>query len=122
MSTNSSYLETDGAGFDSAVLKSELPVLVAFATQWSRPCQILEPVLEEIAFSCAERLKVVWINADENPDLGLWYGIHAVPTIVYFVNGSVRGRIVGTASKTAMLSKLEAVSKDDADTRRHHDA
>jgi len=107
MTTNSNYLEIDGANFDSAVLKSELPVLVAFATQWSRPCQILESVLDEIAASYSEKLKVVRINADENPDLALWYGIHAVPTLLYFVAGNVRCKTVGTATKAAILSKLE---------------
>jgi thioredoxin 1 len=106
MTTNSNHLEIDGSSFDAAVLKSQLPVLVAFATQWSRPCQVLNTVLEEIAASCSEKLKVVRINADENPDLGLWYGIHAVPTLLYFVAGNVQCKIVGTATKAAILSRL----------------
>lgn len=116
MNTNSNYLEIDGANFDSAVLKSRLPVLVAFATQWSRPCQILEPVLDEIAASCKEKLKVVRINADENPDLGLWYGIHAVPTLLYFVAGNVQCKIVGTATKAAILSRLEPLASTENNT------
>ncbi|GMW02194.1 MAG: thioredoxin [Candidatus Hydrogenedentota bacterium] len=116
MTTNTNYLEIDGANFDSAVLKSRLPVLVAFATQWSRPCQVLNSVLEEIAASFADRLKVVRINADENPDLGLWYGIHAVPTLLYFVAGNVKCKIVGTATKAAILSRLEPLTSTQHNT------
>lgn len=119
---DSKRLNVDTVNFELEVLKSEHPVLVAFATQWSRPCQVLESVLDEIAASCSGKLKVVWINADENPDLGLWYGIQAVPTLLYFVAGNVRCRVVGTATKAAILSKLETASVADADTRRYHHA
>ena len=115
---NSKCVEVDTASFDLEVLRSEQPVLVAFTTKWSRPCQVLEPVLDEIASSCSAKLKVVWLNADENPDLGLWYGIQAVPTLLYFVAGNIRTKIVGTATQAAILSKLEAVSNIDATPRR----
>lgn len=113
---NSRPFQVDAANFDSEVLKSDLPVLAAFATQWSRPCQILETVLDEIASSCSDKLKIVWVNADENPDLGLWYGIQAVPTLLYFVGGDVRCKIVGTATKAAILSKLEPLACTDKNT------
>src|SRR5208283_3764455 len=96
----------DTADFGSEVLQSTQPVLVAFSTQWSRPCQVLEPVLDEVASTCSGELKVVRINADENPDLSLWYGVESVPTLLYFVDGNVRCRIVGTATQAAILSKL----------------
>jgi len=97
----------DETNFPLEVLRSTQPVLVAFSTQWSRPCQILEPVLDEIASSCPEKLKVVRVNADANPYLSLWYDIQSVPTLLHFVDGNVRCRIVGTATKAAILSKLD---------------
>jgi thioredoxin 1 len=109
--------EVDAANFALEVLKSERPVLVAFTTQWSRPCHVLGSVLDEIASSHPEMLKVVWVNADENPDLGLWYDIQAVPTLLYFVAGNVRTKIVGTSTKAAILSKLQAVSNTAVDTK-----
>ena len=113
---SSKRMKVDAANFELEVLKSEQPVLVAFVTQWSRPCNILEPVLEEIASSCSERLKVFRLNADENPDLGLWYGIQAVPTLLYFVAGNVQTRVVGTATKAAILSKLEPLACAEENT------
>lgn len=116
MTTNWNHQEIGGASFDATVLKSQLPVLVAFVTQWSRPCQVLESVLEEIAASYSDKLKVVRINADENPDLGLWYGIHAVPTLLYFVAGNVQRKIIGTATKAAILSRLEPFVSTEENT------
>lgn len=115
---DSKRLEVDAANFDLEVLKSEQPVLVAFTTHWSRPCQILESVLDEIASSCSGELKVVWVNADENPDLALCYDIHAVPTLLYFAGGSVQSKLVGTATKAAILSKVEVLPEIHAKLRR----
>jgi thioredoxin 1 len=70
-------------------------------------------VLDEIASIYSERLRVVWVNADDNPDLSLWYEIESIPTLLYFVAGNVRARIVGTASKEAILAKLEAASNTE---------
>jgi thioredoxin 1 len=54
------------------------------------------------------RSRSVKINADKNPDLSVWYGIQSIPTLLYFVDGTVRSRIVGTTSAEAILSKLNS--------------
>jgi len=95
--------------FEAEVLRSKLPVLVAFLALWSRPCHVLDAALEEVASAGAGRFKVVKINADDNPDLSLLYDIQSIPTLLYFVAGNLRARLVGTASKEAILSKLQTV-------------
>jgi thioredoxin len=97
------------ANFEAEVLKSKQPALVAFLAPWSRPCHILDAVLEEVAAACAGGVKVVKVNADDNPDLSLWYEIQSIPTLLYFVDGSLRAKVVGTASKDAILSKMHTV-------------
>jgi thioredoxin len=104
--------EVDEASFEAEVLKSKLPVLVAFSAPWSRPCQILGAELEEIAATCAGRVKVVKVNADDAPDLGLWYEIQSIPTLLLFVDGAPGARIVGTASKKAILARLPLAAGD----------
>ena len=103
-------IEIGEANFESEVLSWKQPVLVAFSAAWSRPCRILDSVLEEVAAACAGREKVVKINADNNPDLSLLWNIQSIPTLLYFVDGNLRARIVGTASKEAILSKLRFVT------------
>ncbi|HVM61276.1 MAG TPA: thioredoxin domain-containing protein [Verrucomicrobiae bacterium] len=104
-------MQIDNGNFDSEVLNSKQPVLVAFLTSWSRPCAVILPVLDEIASECAGKLKVVRVNADTNLDLSLWYDVQSIPTLLYFVTGNVRAKIVGTATKEAILSKLESTRK-----------
>jgi len=107
---NRPIIEIGEANFESEVLRWKQPVLVAFSAAWSRPCQILDSVLEEVAVGCAGRVKVVRINADNHPDLSLVWRIQSIPTLLYFVEGNLRARIVGTASKEAILSKLRYVT------------
>jgi thioredoxin 1 len=103
-------VEIGEANFECEVLRWKQPVLVAFSAAWSRPCRILDSVLEEVAAACAGREKVVRINADNNPDLSLIWNIQSIPTLLYFAAGKLHGRIVGTASKEAILSKLRSVT------------
>lgn len=98
------------ANFQAEVLQSNLPVLVVFWARWSHPCKILNVVLEEVAATHTGQLKLVRINADDNPDLSLVYEVQSIPTLLYFVKGELKGRIVGTASKEAVLSKLQLVT------------
>ena len=108
---NAPPVKVGEADFRSQVLKSRQPVLVAFLAPWSRPCQVLTTVLEEVATAYGEEVKVVKVNADDNPDLSLWYEIQSIPTLLYFVKGTLRARLVGTASKEAILAKFDTCLK-----------
>lgn len=101
--------EVREADFEPEVLRSSRPVLVAFYAAWSRPCHILEPTLDQVAVACAERAKVVKVNADDNPELSLWYDVQSVPSVLFFVGGSLCARLVGTVSVEALLAKLDEV-------------
>lgn len=101
--------EVGESSFASEVLRSAQPVVVAFLAPWSRPCHILESALDEAAAACVGRLKVAKVNADNHPDLSLCYGIESIPTLLYFVDGRLRAKVVGTASKEAILAKLQTV-------------
>jgi thioredoxin 1 len=99
-------IEVTETNFETEVLKSNQPVLVEFATGWSLPSMMLDGALDEIATEFVDRLKVATVRLDRNPNLGLWYGIRCIPTILYFVNGEVSIGIFGTTSKEAILSQL----------------
>ena len=94
------------ASFEAQVLQSKQPVLVAFWAPWSRPCLVLDPILQGLARAWAGKAKVVKVNADDCLDLSLCYDIQSIPTLLYFVEGKPRLRIVGTATKQAILAKL----------------
>jgi thioredoxin 1 len=110
MNLNSSQMPAepfDEIRFEAEVLRSKLPVLVAFYAPWSRPCQIILSSLDEVVAACSGWAKVMRINADDNPILSLSYAVQSIPTLLYFVDGHLRARIVGTASKEAILSQLQ---------------
>jgi thioredoxin 1 len=108
-----------GAAFETGVLKSKQPVLVVFGTPWSRPCLVLDPILQELARDWAGKVKVFKVNADDSLDLSLYYDIQSIPTLLCFVEGKLRVQIVGTATKDAILAKLKASGfADHIDMRR----
>lgn len=101
------------ANFEAEVLLSKQPVLVAFLARWSRPCQVLDLVLQELSSALAGKVKVVRVNADESLDLSLVYDIQSIPTLLCFVEGKPCLRIVGTATKHAILAKLNPFAWQD---------
>ncbi len=101
-------LEVKEDDFHQQVLKAPEPVLVEFWAPWSRPCQVLDSVLNELAAGLPGKLKIVKVNADDCLELSLLYEIQSVPTMIYFVQGRPCLRIVGTASKEAILSRIES--------------
>ena len=111
--SNEPTVQLDEAGFGAAVLQSKLPVLVAFMAPWSRPCVVVDSVLQDVAKALKGKATVVKINADNSLDLSLWYDIQSIPTLLYFVEGVPCLRIVGTATKEAILARLERVGVAD---------
>ncbi|HOL54900.1 MAG TPA: thioredoxin [bacterium] len=99
------------ADFDSEVINSSMPVLVDFWADWCMPCKMLSPIVEEVAEELADRLKVVKVNVDENPDLAMSYGVQAIPTLLVFKDGRVVIETVGYLSKKALMDKLGEVIK-----------
>ncbi len=94
------------ANFESEVLQSENAILVAFWAPWSKPCHVIDPVLLDVAQSCGGKVEVVKVNADDNPNLSLLFGVQHIPTLLYFEAGNKRGQLVGTVSKEAILNLL----------------
>ena len=108
---NGTLLAIAAEDFKAEVLESNQPALVEFWAPWSRPCQVFDSVLQELASACAGKVKVVKVNADDSLDLSIWYDIQSVPTLIYFVAGNPCLRIVGTATKEAILAKLKPSSQ-----------
>jgi thioredoxin 1 len=103
--------------FETEVLHCAQPVLVGFLAGWSKPSRLVEPVLDEVAGACNGNAKFFKVNVDDNPDLGTIYSIQSVPTLIYFLKGSVRAKIVGMVSSKAILAKLNSLTTENTPTK-----
>lgn len=94
------------ADFESSVIKSDKPVLIDFWADWCGPCHMVAPVIEEIAGENTGKLVVGKVDVDANPEISRRYGILSIPSMVLFVDGVEKVRIVGARGKAAILSEL----------------
>lgn len=104
--------EINETEFDAQVLKARQPVIVGFLADWSQASGRFEPVLEEVAGACNGSAKVFKVDVDDNPDLGTVYAIQSVPTLIAFLDGTVRVKIVGTVSAKAIQAKLQSLLQE----------
>ena len=93
--------------FEEEVLQSERPVLIDYWAEWCGPCKVIAPVLDEIATEYSDRLKVVKLNIDDNPQTPPKYGIRGIPTLMVFKNGQVEATKVGAVSKVQLTAFLD---------------
>ena len=94
--------------FESEVLKSSQPVLVDYWAEWCGPCKMIAPVLDEIAGEYADKLKVVKLNIDDNPNTPPRYGIRGIPTLMIFKDGEVEATKVGAVSKSQLTAFIDS--------------
>ena len=96
------------ASFESDVLKAAGPVVVDFWAEWCGPCRMIAPALEEIATAMGDKVKIVKLNVDENPQTARTYSVMSIPTLSVFSGGEVVKTIVGAKPKAMLLKDLDA--------------
>jgi thioredoxin 1 len=97
-----------GEQFDQEVLKSKLPVMVEFGAAWCGPCKRLEPELEKLALQWKDRMRLLHIDVDEASDLAVRMNVMSVPTVILFVNGEPKQRVMGFQPLNRLIEKFEA--------------
>lgn len=90
------------ATFEEEVLKSDKPVLVDFWATWCGPCQMLGPIVEEVAGE-TDNVKVCKVDVDENQASAMQYQVMSIPTLILFKNGVEAERSVGLVSKQELV-------------------
>lgn len=94
--------------FEAEVLKSDAPVLVDFWAPWCGPCQLMGPVIEELAQEVTGS-KIGKLNVDEHPEIAEQFGIMSIPTIKVFKSGQVVKEYIGVQAKDLLKADLAAL-------------
>ncbi|MGD8188735.1 thioredoxin [Brevibacillus ginsengisoli] len=99
-------LNTTDQNFAQEVEQGGGTVLVDFWAPWCGPCKMIAPVLEQIDSEIGNKLKIVKVNVDDNPDSAGRFGIMSIPTLLLFKDGQPVDKIVGFQPKEALLSTI----------------
>ena len=94
--------------FATDVLAADKPVLVDFWAEWCGPCKMIAPALEEISGALGEKVDIVKLNIDENPETPGHYGVRGIPTMVLFKGGKPVAQKVGAAPRSQIQQWLES--------------
>lgn len=92
--------------FEEEVLKSKGIALVDFWAPWCGPCQMMGPIIEEVAKEFESRIKVYKLNVDENPKTASDYEILSIPTLKFFKEGRIVDEMTGLKPKDMLVEKI----------------
>lgn len=100
----SAVIHATDDSFQREVIESPKPVFVDFWAPWCGPCKSVAPVLEEL--SARDDIRVVKINVDEHPKMAGQYNVRAIPTLLLFRDGELKGTKIGVVNKTELEEML----------------
>jgi len=102
-------IEVTDENFEGDVIGSDLPVLVDFWAEWCQPCQMIAPIVEELAEEYDGKINFKKIDIDSNPLTPQAYGIRGIPALLIFQNGQVIDQIIGAQPKAVLKNRIDSV-------------
>ncbi|TLY17487.1 MAG: thioredoxin [Nitrospirae bacterium] len=102
-------MKVDEGRWDAEVMKAPGLVMVDFWAVWCGPCQMVAPILDELANEYAGKLRVMKLNTDENPEIAGRYQVMSIPTILFFKNGLAVEKLVGARPKRQFKEVIDSL-------------
>tara|TARA_Y100000766_G_C18679452_1_gene493998 strand:+ start:248 stop:568 length:321 start_codon:yes stop_codon:yes gene_type:complete len=96
------------SNFDEEIKNSKIPILVDFWAEWCGPCKQIGPILEDIGEAKKDKLKILKLNIDENPQTPQKFGVRGIPTLMLFKDGKLVDTKVGSLPKSMLESWLDS--------------
>ena len=93
--------------FENEVMKSNIPVLIDFWAPWCGPCQMMGPIIEQLAEEYEGKAKVGKVNVDQEGELSQAFGVMSIPTIVLVKDGKIVKQAVGARPKAEVEAMLQ---------------
>ena len=109
MSNQASPIPVTDATFQSEVIESTLPVVVDIWAAWCGPCKAIAPILDQLASEYAGRVKIVKLDADQNPETVAAAGVTSIPTLGFYRNGERVDVLIGAHPKPVYAAKIEGL-------------
>ena len=101
-------LEITDSNFQE-ILAEGKPVVMDFWAPWCGPCKMVGPIIDELATEYEGKVIIGKCDVVENGDVAAEYGIRNIPTVLFFKNGELVDKQVGSAPKSAYVAKIEAI-------------
>jgi len=98
--------EVTDATFVDDVLNSSDTIMVDFWAEWCGPCKAVSPILDAIAAEHSDKIKIVKLNVDDNPEMAMKYQITSIPAMKVFRGGEVVKTVIGAKPKPALEADL----------------
>jgi|SRR6056297_3648403 len=100
-------IEVTDSNFEEKILQSNKPVIVDLWAEWCGPCKMIGSMLDEINEEYDGKVVVAKVDIDDNPDIPTKYRVRNIPTVLFFKNGELKDKQVGTVPKKNFIAKLE---------------
>jgi thioredoxin 1 len=105
--TDSLTTQVTDATFAADVEQANGLVLVDFWATWCGPCQIVAPVLEQLASEYAGKVKITKVDVDTNQRTSMKFNIRSIPAILFFKGGKHVDTVIGAVPKSVLTSKVQ---------------
>lgn len=102
-------LAINDSNFEEMVINSQIPVLLDFWAPWCGPCRMISPIVEELSKEYEGKWLIAKCNVDESTDIPMKFGIRNIPTLLFFKDGVMKEKMVGSTTKAAIVAKMNSI-------------
>jgi thioredoxin 1 len=97
----------------SKLIDSDIPVLIDFHALWCGPCKMLSPIIKELKNDYGNKLRIIKIDVDKNPELAKKLDVMSMPTLMIFKNGELKWRTMGVQTKIALSKQIDKILQEE---------